>query len=119
MNGTDERTGSASCGCSAEASAPREEQRARPAIQPKLEDLVPIAVVIAAGCEPCAERMVRRALEQGSAPEHIAKVLGIVAHMQKLDCLLEAVGAEAVAHMEKPLAAGRRTLQQAKLGACH
>ena len=80
---------------------------------PKLEDLIPIAVVIAAGCESCAEKMVARALEQGSSRRHIQKTLGIVAHMQKLDCLAQAVGEEVVARMERPLAAGTKTLQQA------
>lgn len=81
--------------------------------EPRLEDLIPIAVVIAAGCESCAERMVTRALEQGSSLRHIQKALGIVAHMQALDCLAQAVGAEVVARMERPLAAGRKTLQRA------
>ncbi|MCK5438812.1 MAG: carboxymuconolactone decarboxylase family protein [Gemmatimonadetes bacterium] len=78
---------------------------------PDLEDLIPIAVVIAAGCEPCAEKMVRRALGQGSTPKDIRKTLGLVAHMQNLDCLAENVGRAALARMEKPLAAGKRTLE--------
>lgn len=78
---------------------------------PDLENLIPIAVVIAAGCEPCAEKMVRRALDQGSATKDIRKTLGLVAHMQDLDCLAENVGPAALARMEKPLAAGKRTLE--------
>ena len=81
--------------------------------EPRLEDLIPIAVVIAAGCESCAVKMVTQALAQGSSWRHIQKTLGIVDHMQKLDCLAEAVGEEVVARMEKPLAAGKKTLQQA------
>ncbi len=79
---------------------------------PHLSDLVPIAVVIAAGCEPCAEKMVRRALDQRASPAHIASVLRIIASMQKLDCLAQALGPEAVRRMEKPLAAAERTLRQ-------
>lgn len=117
MNGTQERTGVAECRCTANGSSsfqPAEERVERPAPEARLEDLIPIAVVIAAGCESCAEKMVTRALERGSSVRHIEKTLGSVAHLQKLDCLAQAVGAEVVARMEKPLAAGRRTLQQAK-----
>jgi alkylhydroperoxidase/carboxymuconolactone decarboxylase family protein YurZ len=84
---------------------------AETAASPNLENLIPIAVVIAAGCEPCAEKMVRRALERGSAAQDIRKTLGLVAHMQDLDCLAENVGPAALARMEKPLAAGKRTLE--------
>lgn len=88
-------------------------------IGPDLENLIPIAVVIAAGCEPCAKKMVRRALDQGSAPKDIRKTLGLVAHLQDLDCLAENVGAAVLSKMEKPLAAGKRTLQSelSKVGA--
>ena len=84
-----------------------------------LENLIPIAVVIAAGCEPFVENMVRRALDQGSTAKDIRKTLGLVAHLQDLDCLAENVGAEVLSRMEKPLAAGKRTLQSelSKVGA--
>jgi alkylhydroperoxidase/carboxymuconolactone decarboxylase family protein YurZ len=86
---------------------------------PDLESLIPIAVVIAAGCEPCAEKMVRRALDQGSTAKDIRKTLGLIAHLQDLDCLAENVGPAALARMEKPLAAGKRTLESelSKVGA--
>lgn len=100
-------SGGGMCGCAA-GDKPMESAK-----EPKLEELIPIAVVIAAGCESCAEKMVTRALEQGSSWRDIQKTLGIVAHMQKLDCLAQAVGGEVTARMEKPLAAGRQTLQQA------
>jgi hypothetical protein len=74
--------------------------------------LIPIAMVIAAGCEPCAEKMVHRALKEGSSWQDIDKTLRIVASMQSLDCFAKAVGPEAVARMSKPLAAGQRTLQE-------
>lgn len=79
----------------------------------RLEDLIPIAVVIAAGCEPCAVRMVERALQQGSSERQIQKVLSIVAYLQKQDCLTGAVGSETLARMGKPLARARRTLEEA------
>jgi len=89
-------------------SHPRQVER-----EPRLQDLIPIAMVIAAGCEPCAEKMVNRALKEGSSWQDIEKTLRIVASMQSLDCFAKAVGPEAVARMGKPLAAGRRTLQEA------
>ncbi len=78
-----------------------------------LQNLIPIAMVIVGGCEPCAEKMVKRALELGSSWQDIDKTILIIADMQKRDCFAKAVGPEIVARMEKPLAAGRRTLQQA------
>jgi hypothetical protein len=85
-----------------------------PLSNPKLQDLISIAMVIVGGCEPCAENMVKRALQQGSSWHDIDKTLHIIASMQKLDCFAKAVGPEVIARMEKPLAAGRGTLQQAK-----
>ena len=80
-------------------------------IGPDLENLIPIAVVIAAGCEPCAEKMVRRALKQGSAAKNVRKTLGLVAHLQNLDCLAENVGSAVLSRMKKPLATGKQTLE--------
>ncbi len=78
-----------------------------------LANLIPIAVVVVGGCEPCAEKMVKQALAQGSSPQDIDETLRILADIQKRDCVKQALGAEVLAGMEKPLAAGRRTLQQA------
>ncbi len=78
-----------------------------------LENLIPIAVVVAGGCEPCAEKMVKQALAQGSTREDIDQTLRILADMQKRECVAKALGQDVVARMEKPLAAGRSTLQQA------
>lgn len=83
----------------------------------RLQDLIPIAMVIVGGCEPCAEKMVTRALGQGSSLQDIDNTLRIVASMQKQDCFAKAVGTDVVARMEKPLAAGWRTLQQAMTSA--
>jgi hypothetical protein len=74
-------------------------------------------MVIVGGCEPCAEKMVTRALEQGSSWADVDKTLRIVANMQRLDCFAKAVGADVVARMDKPLAAGQRTLRQAMTAA--
>ena len=104
-----ERNQLSTCNC---ASDPGAAKPAQPERQLHMGDLVPIAVVIAAGCEPCAEKMVRRALEQGAPPESIVHVLRIVASMQKLECFAQAMGTEATARMEKPLAAAERTLHQ-------
>jgi len=78
---------------------------------PRLEDLVPIAVVIAAGCEPCAEKMVQRALRRGSAVPLIERTLGIVAHIRSRDCFAQAVGPVVIARMERPLEAGKKALR--------
>jgi len=79
----------------------------------KLQDLIPIAMVIVGGCETCAEKMVTRALEVGASWQDVDKTLRIVAGTQRLDCFARAVGPEIVARMDKPLAAGRKTLEQA------
>jgi len=79
----------------------------------RLQELIPIAMVIVGGCEPCAEKMVTRALEQGSSWQDIDKTLRIIADMQRRECFAKAVGTDVVARMEKPLAAGWRTLQEA------
>jgi alkylhydroperoxidase/carboxymuconolactone decarboxylase family protein YurZ len=76
-----------------------------------VENLIPIGVVIALGCEPCAEKVVAWALDQGSSFEDVERALQTVAAMQKLDCFKETFGG---AHIEKPLAAARRALEQAK-----
>lgn len=79
-----------------------------------LQNLIPIAVVVVGGCEPCAEKMVTQALAQGSSWEEVEETLDILAAMQKRECVIKALGAETVGKMEKPLAAGRRTLEQLK-----
>ena len=81
-----------------------------------LQNLVPIAVVVVGGCEPCAEKMVTQALAQGSSWQDVDETLRILADMQKRQCVIQALGADMVARMEKPLAAGRRTLEQARPG---
>jgi len=99
------------------SNAPVEAQHSQPMPESKHQDLIPIAMVIVGGCEPCAEKMVIRALQQGSSWQDIDKTLRIVANMQRLDCFAKAVGTDVVARMDKPLAAGRRTLQEAMTSA--
>jgi len=79
----------------------------------RLQDLLPIAMVIVGGCESCAEKMVERALHEGSSFQDIDKTLRIIAGMQKLGCFANAVGPEVVSSMDKPLEAGRRKLETA------
>ncbi len=90
-----------------------------PASRPetKLQDLIPIVMVIVGGCEPCAEKTIKRALEQGRSWQDIDKTLRIVANMQRADCFAKAVGTDVIGRMEKPLAAGWRSLREAMPGA--
>ena len=83
----------------------------------RLEDVIPIAVVIAAGCESCTKSMVERALNQGTPAHLVRRTLGIVARLRSTDCFVQAVGPEVIARMEKPLQAGRRTLLESGLSA--
>lgn len=81
-----------------------------------LQSLIPIAVVVVGGCEPCAEKMVSQALAQGISRQDIDETLRILADMQKRECVIKALGPDTVARMEKPLAAGRSALEQTKPG---
>ena len=58
--------------------------------------------------------MVTQALAQGSSWQDVEETLQILAAMQKRECVIKALGADTVARMEKPLAAGLRTLEEAK-----
>ena len=80
----------------------------------RLQDLIPIVMVIVGGCESCAEKMVARALNEGCAWQDIDRALRITAGMQKMDCFAKAVGPEVVSRMDKPLAAGQRTLEMTR-----
>jgi alkylhydroperoxidase/carboxymuconolactone decarboxylase family protein YurZ len=105
-------------GCAQKASTPM------PATQPipgtnetmlvgTVENLVPIAVVSVLGCETCAVKAVDWALQQGSSPEDVDRVLRTVAAMQNLDCFKQQFGADAATRLERPLAAAREALRQA------
>lgn len=99
------------------AGIPVERRSSRAEAEAKLQDLIPIAMVIVGGCETCAEKMVTRALEKGSPWQDVDKTLRIVANMQRLNCFASAVGADVVARLDKPLAAAQRTLLKATTGA--
>ena len=101
----------------ASATSAEQPQSPQQKTEVKLQDLIPIAVVIAGGCENCAEKMVARALNEGSSWQDIDKTLRIVAGVQKLDCLAKALGPEVIARMDKPLAAGIKTLRDAMVHA--
>jgi hypothetical protein len=118
--GAQDADGMTPCGCAATGApvSTRDENPGPPAVpEPNLEDLIPIALVVAAGCESCAENAVARAVEHGSPWRHIQKALQVIAKMQKLDCFAKAVGPDVIARMERPLAAGRRTLHEAMISA--
>ncbi len=95
--------------CAVSVQTPASQQAPEARLQ--LQDLIPIVMVIVGGCEPCAEKMVKRALERRSSEEDIDITLRIIADMQRRDCFAKAVGTEVIARMEKPLAAGWKTLQ--------
>jgi hypothetical protein len=82
-----------------------------PGDAPILQGLIPIAVVITAGCEPCAERMVNRALQEGSSRRQILKAIAIVEGVHGSECFRTAVGQEVCDRMVKPLARARRAAE--------
>jgi hypothetical protein len=110
-----ETTGAA--GCCGPVEAARTRVRPQDVGEPRLEDLIPIAVVIAAGCEGCAERMVRRAVEAGSAARHVLRTIAIVADLRERECFRTNIAPEVVERMKGPLAKARQTLDElAKTG---
>ncbi len=106
-----ETTGAEACCPAGESPHTRVRQQDR-GEQPKLEDLIPIAVVIAAGCEGCAERMVRRAVEAGSAGRHVLRTIAIVADLRERECFRTNIAPEVVERMKGPLASARKTLDE-------
>ena len=81
-------------------------------VDAKLEYLIPIAVGITAGCENCTVTFVEKAIENGCPKEKVEEVIGIVESIQKMKCFREAVGEEIPKRMEKPIEAGRKTLEK-------
>jgi hypothetical protein len=79
----------------------------------RIENLIPIGVLAALGCERCASAAVVWALEQGSSIEDVDRTLRTLAAMQTLDCFKQQFGNDAPARLEKPLTAARQVLQQA------
>ena len=79
-------------------------------VPPVLEDLLPIAAVVGAGCEPCAARLVEQALRRGASKPLIQRTLGILAEVSAARCFAAAVGPEVVERMKRSLRAGREAL---------
>lgn len=97
----------------APAGARREGARPEAAVAPaRLEDLIPIAVVLAAGCETCAERMVRHAVEAGSERRHILRTIAIAADLRERESFRANVAPEVVERMAGPIARARATLDE-------
>jgi hypothetical protein len=80
----------------------------------RVENLIPIGVLTVLGCEKCSAEAVGWALDQGSSFEDIERTLRTVAAMQKLDCFKEQFGPEVATRMQKPLAAAKEALEQAR-----
>ena len=83
--------------------------------QPKLNNLIPVAVAIACGCEHCVESAVMRALRRGSPRQDLKETLQIVAYMLNLECLTANAGADAVVRMRDALDAATAALRHAAL----
>jgi len=79
-----------------------------------IENLIPIGVLTVLGCEKCSVEAVNWALQQGSSFDDIEHTLRTVAVMQKLPCFKDQFGPEVNARMEKPLAAAREALAEAR-----
>jgi len=79
-----------------------------------IENLIPIGVLTVLGCEKCSAEAVDWALQQGSSFDDVERTLRTVAAMQKLDCFKNQFGPEVLTRMEKPLAAAKDALDQAR-----
>ncbi|MBZ5496223.1 MAG: carboxymuconolactone decarboxylase family protein [Acidobacteriia bacterium] len=84
--------------------------------QPSLHHLIPLAIVIACGCEPCAQSAVMRAVKQGTPTADVEQTLRIIAYLKTMECLIRNVGPETVARMEKPLSAAFAKLREFSAG---
>lgn len=79
-----------------------------------IENLIPIGILTVLGCEKCSAQAVNWALQQGSSFDDVERTLRTVAVMQKLPCFKDQFGPEVSARMEKPLAAARNALAEAR-----
>jgi len=80
----------------------------------RVENVIPIGVLTVLGCEKCSAEAVSWALQRGSSFEDIERALRTVAAMQKLDCFKAQFGPDVVVRMQKPLAAAKEALDQAR-----
>lgn len=80
---------------------------------PRLEELIPVAVVIGAGCEPGAENLVRRALWRAGSKPAVELTLGLVSPVASHECLRDAVGPATFERVKRALRAGRRASRNA------
>jgi hypothetical protein len=80
----------------------------------RVENVIPIGVLTVLGCEKCSAEAVTWALQQGSSFEDIERALRTVAAMQKLDCFKAQFGPDVAVRMQKPLAAAKEALDQAR-----
>ena len=80
--------------------------------QPRLDNLIPIAVAIACGCASCVESTIVRASRLGSPRQDLEETLRIVSYMLNLECLALNAGADAVARMQDALNAAAEALRQ-------
>jgi hypothetical protein len=80
----------------------------------RIENLIPIGVLTVLGCEKCSAEAVNWALQQGSSFDDVERTLRTVAAMQKLDCFKNQFGPEVNTRMEKPLAAAKEALEEAR-----
>ena len=80
----------------------------------RIENLIPIGVLTVLGCEKCSAEAVNWALQQGSSFDDIERTLRTVAAMQKLDCFKSQFGPDVNTRIEKPLAAAKEALAQAR-----
>ncbi len=83
-----------------------------PLAEVKLEDLVPIAIVITAGCEKCTQKFINNAIANGCSKEQVKEIVSIVDSIHQLDCFQKAVGQEIVNRMKKPLEVAKEILEK-------
>jgi hypothetical protein len=80
----------------------------------RIENVIPIGILAVLGCEKCSAEAVNWALQQGSSFDDVERTLRTVAAMQKLDCFKAQFGPDVISRLEKPLAAAKEALDQAR-----
>ena len=80
----------------------------------RIENVIPIGILAVLGCEKCSAEAVNWALQQGSSFDDVERTLRTVSTMQKLDCFKAQFGPDVISRLEKPLAAAKEALDQAR-----